>query len=140
MDNLSGRLKFSARQIENLPDLSDSPAAGPAQAGLLYFCLLQGLGRSPDLKPKQIPSNFGISPPKKTCQFHHTQNNTRTLARPVKWHENRGSVMKKQLWSRHTNFCKKKSHENLKFLLLGSLTCIKNINITWHLIPLFIPN
>ena len=31
---------------------------------------------------------------------------TRT-GRHVKWHENRGSVTKKQLWSRHTNFCKK---------------------------------
>ena len=29
------------------------------------------------------------------------------------------SGTKKQLWSRHTNFCKK-SHENSKFLLLGS--------------------
>ena len=29
------------------------------------------------------------------------------LYRLVKWHESRGSVTKKQLWSRHTNFCKK---------------------------------
>ena len=41
------------------------------------------------------------------------------MSRPVKWHENRGSVTKKQIWSHHMNFCKK-SHENLKFLLLGS--------------------
>ena len=47
-------------------------------------------------------------------------------ARPVKWHKNRGSVTKKQLWSRHTNFCKK-SHENLKFLLLGSKSFCKAV-------------
>ena len=51
----------------------------------------------------------------------------------------------KQLWSRHTNFCKKVTKIwNSCFRLKGflqsctcvSLTCIKNISIIWHLIPL----
>ena len=28
--------------------------------GYSDFCLLQGLGRNPDFKPKKIPTNFGI--------------------------------------------------------------------------------
>ena len=44
----------------------------------------------------------------------------------VKWHENRGSITKKQLWSRHTNFLQK-CHENLKFLLLGSKSFCKAV-------------
>ena len=65
--------------------------------------------------------------------------------RPVKWHENCRSVMKKQLWSRHTNFCKKSRKFELPAVRLKgffqsctcvSLTGIKNINISWHLIPL----
>ena len=66
--------------------------------------------------------------------------------RHVKWHENRGSVTKKQLWSRHMNFLQKKSRkfeipavrlkEFLQSCTCVSLTRIKNINITWHLVPL----
>ena len=40
-------------------------------------------------------------------------------SRHVKWHENRGSVTKKQLWSCNMNFCKKVTKIS-KFLLLGS--------------------
>ena len=38
---------------------------------------------------------------------HVTKMATMPIYRHVKWHENRGSVTKKQLWSCHTNFCKK---------------------------------
>ena len=63
------------------------------------------------LAPKSIDSSCVILKIA-AILIHRVSHNTlyyvhRNIPRHVKWHENRGSVTKKYLWSRHTNFCKK---------------------------------